>query len=277
MQETAEQHIPVGTKPSWFGRITEILRIRPKQTAVMPPPTSPLPEPAVIKPTVLTKSPAKPPTPTTAKQPALSGKELRALRIAEYLKSKGAEKRTETQIPFQPVAQPTTTTLSSKPEAIPANRELLLSREQIPWLEQPSVRIPLELRTPPGTPGGKFLYADFIHGRKLTEAANHLAKQRGVDVDKFTFTHLTEDFLKSGRHPFIKFILNPLGDKPIYCIYDRDGHRVYFIRRDPIEGFPVIIRVAACDKERQKDVLTTISDWKKEKRVKRRIERRGKN
>lgn len=247
MAELAEQ----------FRWLTNIFRGRPPQTVETPSPISPVPEPAV--------------------QTKVIPQEPRAIRRArtkeEYLRWKEAEGRTEAQMPEAPIASPKT---EVKP-AIISNQEFLLTREQIPWLEQPSVTIPLELKDFPGTPGRKFLFADFIHGRKLQEAANHLAKQRGVDIDKLTFTHLTEDFLRSGRHPYIKDILNPLTDKPIYCIYNPSGPRVYFMRRDAIQGFPVIIRLAACDKERQTEVLTTISDWGKEKRIKRRLQRRGKN
>lgn len=218
------------------------------------------------------KPPVVPPVPVTVQEPRIPRDERRAQQKAEYEQWKAAERQTSVPKHPQATTKPAEVVTPPATEVKPANQQLLLTRNQIPWLERQDISIPLELMTFKGTSSERFLFADFIHGRKLTEAAAHLVEQRGVSIDSLTFTHLTPEFLKSGRHPYIKLIHDPVTNKPIYCIYNPSGPRVYIMRRNEIQGFPVIIRIAACDKERQIQVLTTISNWKAK-----RVKREGKN
>src|SRR3989338_4680570 len=267
MTELAEQQIP---KPSIVRWITERFRGKPSLTPEPPPPIFPQPEPV--------RKPVVPPASPVTEAPKIPRAQRRATKHAEYERWKSAARQSEPDnTPLQARIEPAAvsrlavTEIRPKPADLPSgikervvfNQQLLLTRDQIPWLEQKDIRIPLELITVEGTSGERYLYADFIHGRSLVDAARQLIDNRG-NIDDLFFSHMPS-FLKYGRHPYIKMIHEPKTEKPIYCVYNNDGPRVYFMRYDRLQDIPVIVRIAACDKERQIQVLTTISNWSRKR------------
>lgn len=136
-------------------------------------------------------------------------------------------------------------------------QSLAVGREDIPWLDRDSAQIPLSQVTLRGD-GQKFFYGDFICGKKLNRAAGQLDEHRRTIANNLFDSHIP-DFIRYGHHPYIKSVSDRVTEKPIYNIHNKGGQRVYFMRFDRLQGIPVVVRVAVCDKDRQGDVLSTLT------------------
>lgn len=270
MAETAEQ-APITSKPSLFRRIIERFRPLPQQEVNTPTQNFLTPE-KESQPQIQTQK--VPTASTVSDELRLPKKERKRLKQVKYEEWKATQKQVESPSKIKTkgsevVSYPTAPAQEVKPsnlppgikESIPSDHLFTFTIKDIPWLEQKEVKVPLELVTEEGTDGQKFFYADFIHGKDLLEAEYQLVKQQGKSADNLFFSHIGEFLRRGGRHPYIKLIHDPKTDKPIYCAYNDSGPRVYFMRFDRIEGIPIIIHIATCDKERQIQVLTTISNW----------------
>lgn len=135
---------------------------------------------------------------------------------------------------------------------------LSLASSDLPWLGQASLQRPLAEITLAGNDGQKFLYGSAILGKDLVGAADQLDKHRSGITNNLFYSHLPE-FIKSGTHPYIKMVHDASTERPIYNIYNKGGQRVYFMRFDKLQGMPVILRVAVCDKDRQAQVLGVLT------------------
>lgn len=240
--EVAEQ-APVSTKPSWFSRTFNHLLGRPKQAAekltenvsqAVPPQTAE----------------AKPPV---QEDPNLSGKPRREAKKEAYLEWKQTAAK-------QPEKVATQVESSVSPIVTPSEKkvgmEKRIRKEDLPWLDQQEVRVSLGKISLPG--GISFFYGDMVYGKKLTEAKSQLDEHRKRIADNLLFSHLP-GFVRDGYHPYIKQVDGRVTHRPIYNVYNKGGQRVYFMRFDTLQGIPVIIRIAVCDKAREDEVLSVIT------------------
>lgn len=134
---------------------------------------------------------------------------------------------------------------------------LVIGQTDLPWLDSNPIRVSLAEITLKGD-GQKLLFGSAIYGKELTEAANQLDKHRSRIANNLFYSHIP-DFIRSSHHPYIKVIHDATTERPIYNVYNKGGQRVYFMRFDRLQGIPVIIRIAVCDKDREAKVLGVIT------------------
>lgn len=255
MAEAAEFN-PITSRPSWFSRIKARFQGKPPQEV----------EGLFKNPPDLTVQ--APPAPTA---PMLSRQERRRLKQEKYEKWKATSQTDSTVRPKTRPAEisgPIATEV--KPEIRPADlpygvrervaspQELLLTREEIPWLEQAEVKVPLELMTLDTTNGEKFLYGDFIHGKRLLKAMSQMREGELRSADTALFVQLSE-LIQKGRAPDVEKVHNHVTGREILETGNQAGQRVYFMRFDRLQGIPVIIRIAVANKDRMIQVFRVIS------------------
>lgn len=204
----------------------------------------------------------KPTFPETTPQVTGVGKAARDARKAAYIESRSKPTEEITMLPPAQKDEPLVTNSEVKAQGLPSGFEkvrrseqsLIVSQKDFPWLAQESRSISLVEITLAGSDNQRFFYGSAILGKELTEAADQLDKHRSKIANNLLYSHLPE-FIRSGSHPYIKLVHDPVTERPIYNVYNKGGQRVYFMRFDKLQGIPVIIRVAVCDKDRQAQVL----------------------
>lgn len=136
-----------------------------------------------------------------------------------------------------------------------SGKSLELTRGELPWLpEKEQINLVL-VRA--GGDGKEFLYGSAIRGHALRSAADQLDEHRSQLVNNLFYTHLP-DFIE-GRSAHISVLTHERTPRKIYYVGNPGGQRGYFIRFDNLEGKPVIIRVAVCDKSQQLKVLEVLT------------------
>lgn len=250
--EVAEQ-TPIVNKTSWFSRVVN--RLFPKTWENIPPASVPQPQAEVITQNV-----------SLPEKPAVrNDRSAREARKAAYV----AAKSQSTEIVILPPAhqeKPKVSQSEVRAPGLPSSfqevrkseQSLAVSQKDLPWLEQESHSIPLVEITLAGSDRQRFFYGSAILGKALVEAAKQLDKHRSGITNNLLYSHLPE-FIRSNNHPYIKLVHDPATERPIYNVYNKGGQRVYFMRFDKLQGIPVIIRVAVCDKDRQAQVLGMIT------------------
>lgn len=133
---------------------------------------------------------------------------------------------------------------------------LRLTRAEMPWLTSDREDIPLAKISLKG--GGAFYLGSAIRDKRLIQAADALDKRRSEMTNSLFYTHIP-DFVNTGRGPYISLLGNSRSEKPIFYIGNKSGQRVYFMPFDRLQGIPVIIRVAACDKNTEGVVLGVLT------------------
>lgn len=252
MAEVAE--LPV------IGWIAQRFRGKPQSTVETPPLISPPPEPAI----------AVPKAPVTVQEPKLSREERRAKKKAEYAQRKAAEQQTSITAsppaaiaPAEVVTPPVT---EEKPANLPSGikervrfpQSLSISREEIRWLEEDKVQVPLELMTLATTEEEQFLYGSLIHGKKLKRLLGQMTGSELESADDLLFVQLSE-LMQKRSAPDIEMVHNHITARPIFETGNRKGQRVYFMRFDNLQGIPVIIRIAAANNHKITEVFSVIS------------------
>lgn len=130
--------------------------------------------------------------------------------------------------------------------------KIVIGRNEIPWLPQDE-EIQLKRRILPD--GQEFLLASLIRGKKLIDAANKLDRKGKHVTDNLLNSFLAE-FLRS---PHSKVVTQAITRKPIYYVGNPAGQRVYLMRFGSIEGLPIFLRLAVCDKVGQPQVLSVLT------------------
>ena len=129
-----------------------------------------------------------------------------------------------------------------------------INRRDLPWIAEEALSIPLaKIRSQ----NGGFLFGSAIRGKALVDAASGLDEHRSTVTNNLLHTHLPQ--FAEGFNPHVKIAENTRTLQPIFYVGNKSGQRVYFMRFGKIEGMPVIIRIAACDKAKQLDVLGVIT------------------
>lgn len=118
-----------------------------------------------------------------------------------------------------------------------------ISRTTLPWLprEEPETLIRLALVT--RRDNTQFYIGNVIRGRLVEIAQNVGANNLDIEANNIFYATI-EKFLDGCR--MIGRISNPKSDRDIHYDGNRRGVRVYFMKLDPIEGRPVIIRIGIC-------------------------------
>lgn len=146
--------------------------------------------------------------------------------------------------------------LASPFELVSEGPQITLTRRDLPWLPQENEKIKLKRVAVQG--GGIFYLAGCTRGKKLVDAANQLDEHRSKITNKL-FNSRIGEFIK-GYNVNVKTLINSVATRPVYYVGNPGGQRVYFMRFDNIDGFPVIIRIASCDKSAQSDVLSVLTN-----------------
>lgn len=142
----------------------------------------------------------------------------------------------------------------SAKEVTRSNSAITLSRADLPWLPAENVRVPLVNFA---ANGREFLFGSEISDKDLVKAASHLDAHRSEICNNLLHTHLPE--FAEGYSEHVKVVANHRSRQPIFYAGNKGGQRVYFMRFGKIDGKPVIVKVAVCDKARQEDVLVVLT------------------
>lgn len=135
--------------------------------------------------------------------------------------------------------------------------QLEISRTDLPWL--PNKLEKASLVKIKAQNGVEFYLGSLVRGKRLVEAAQQMDRQRSDTTTNILYNLLPE-FLERNTHSRVKSIIHGVAEKSIYYAGNPSGQRVYFMRLGDREGLPVVVKVAACDKARQMDVLATLTN-----------------
>jgi hypothetical protein len=139
-----------------------------------------------------------------------------------------------------------------------AAQPITLGSEDLPWLDSP-VELSAALVTMEDTTCPPFLVASAIRASdKLVDAANGMTKGQRENTDNMFWSRIG-GFVRDGYHSRIETMPEPATKEPIYVMRNNGGQRVYFASRRAEDGTQTIIRLAACDKNKQGRVMNVIS------------------
>lgn len=141
-------------------------------------------------------------------------------------------------------------------ESVKEGSHLTITRRDVPWLPTESERIRLKRVGVSG--GAEFYLASATRGKKLVEAASELDEHRSKIANSLFNSRISE-FIR-GYAVNVKTLIHSVAKRTVYYVGNPGGQRVYFMRFDNMDGLPVIIRIAACDKSAQTDVLSVLTD-----------------
>lgn len=136
------------------------------------------------------------------------------------------------------------------------DQRLELTKADLPWLPEEKTAIPLVRIRLEG--GNEFYLGSAIKEKRLRIAANQLDQHRSQLTNSLLYSHVP-DLVIRGHNPYIRIVNNARSERPIYYVGNRGGQRVYFARFDKLQGIPVIIRIAVCDKNMEEVVLSVIT------------------
>src|SRR3990167_10127313 len=140
------------------------------------------------------------------------------------------------------------------PEVQRGSHSIRINQNDIPWLETPTHRVELVTMRHGSV---EFLFGSAIQSKRLLEAARQLDGHRSDICNNLLYSHLPA--YAEGFHPRISTVTNVRTRQPIFEIGNKGGQRVFFMRFGRIEGRPVIVKVAVCDKARENKVLSQIT------------------
>ena len=140
-------------------------------------------------------------------------------------------------------------------EAERADAKVRIHKTDLPWLPGGFHEAHLiKMRTG----NQEFLFGSAIIGRALTDAANQLDAHRSEICNNLLYTHLPS--FAAGYNPKVATLAHAITNKPIFYIWNKGGQRVYFMRFGNLDRMPIIVKIAACDKANQTDVLSVLTD-----------------
>lgn len=130
-----------------------------------------------------------------------------------------------------------------------------LQRGEVPWLPEDYHEAQL-VRVRVGS--SQFFFGSAIRGQKLIDAASQLDAHRSQICNSLIYTHVPS--YTDGFNPNVRLLKNSRAKFPIFEIGNKGGQRVFFMRlTDNLDYLPVIIKIAACDKAKENQVLATIT------------------
>lgn len=146
-----------------------------------------------------------------------------------------------------------------------AETSLEITERDLPWMDKKHLDSKTRIKIVPlayiRIEGDiQFYLGSAIVNDNLVDAAERLDSQgpKGSEItNKVLYAHLPE-YIK-GTTGIADPVDNPRSERPIYYVGSRQGKRIYFIRFDNKDGVPIILKIAACDKDRQQQVLRVIA------------------
>lgn len=129
-----------------------------------------------------------------------------------------------------------------------------LDKSDLPWLDAESHQVSL-VRMRVGA--SVFLFGSAINSKRLVDAASELDEHRSEITNNLLYTHLPQ--FAEGYNPHVTMLENSSTRLPIFYVKNNGGQRVYFMRFGRLDNMPIIIRIAACDKASQTEVLSTLT------------------
>src|SRR3989344_2017201 len=140
------------------------------------------------------------------------------------------------------------------PEVARTGKSITIRKEDIPWLETPAHKVELVTMRHGSV---EFLFGSAIQSKRLREAARQLDGHRSDICNNLLYSHLPQ--YSEGFHPKVTPVKNSVTRQPMFEIGNKGGQRVFFMRFGKIEGKPVIVKIAVCDKARENKVLSQIT------------------
>lgn len=130
-----------------------------------------------------------------------------------------------------------------------------LQKSAVPWLPEEYYETHL-VKMRVGS--NQYLFGSAIRGRSLVDAANQLDAHRSQICNNLLYTHLPS--YAEGFNPHATILKNSRAVFPTFEIRNKGGQRVFFMRlADNLDNMPVIVKIAACDKATENQVLSTIT------------------
>lgn len=144
-------------------------------------------------------------------------------------------------------------------EAKQAGKEITITKNEAPWMRDEVTRVNLSHITLNG--GESFYLGSAITHPALVKEAEKLGKQ-GPDVQKRAneiFYKQVAAFMRTDYNPDVPMVTDRRTNRKLYYAKNHQGERMYFMEFDKMGKERVIIRIAACSKNGQDNVLKLIA------------------
>lgn len=141
------------------------------------------------------------------------------------------------------------------------DQKVVIGDHTLPWLSQP-YELTISECTLQG--GKKFFLASAIGSSpKLVEAARGMTEGQRRNTDNMFYSRIPA-IVGQGYSPSVESLPSPVTEFPIYVMRNNGGQRVYFARvhlglAEERSTGPAILRLAACDKNKQALVISVLS------------------
>jgi hypothetical protein len=133
--------------------------------------------------------------------------------------------------------------------------------ETLPWLQEPT---DLTLARCTLDSGESFLMANVVGTNdRLIQAAKGLSEQQTKNVNNMFYSRLPQ-YVSEGHSPAVDTMVDVVTPFPIKVMRNNGGQRVYFgvtqLQLADGDTRPVLLRIGACDKNKQALVIKTIAN-----------------
>jgi hypothetical protein len=137
----------------------------------------------------------------------------------------------------------------------------LVSDDQLPWLDGSAK---LSLASCEVQNGQTFLLANAVGTHpNLIAAAESMNGQQQKSVNNMFYSRI-QSFVENGHAPNVETMNNQATEFPIHVMRNKSGQRVYFglatLQGESGSSLPVVIRLGACDKNKQGLVMSVLAD-----------------
>lgn len=149
--------------------------------------------------------------------------------------------------------------------------QCVVTPDQLPWLREPLRVNVAECRL--GSGESFYLGSAISANPDLVKAAEGMTDGQRRIVDSMFYSRLVE-FMRTKYSSGVELLFNPTTDFPIYALKNKGGQRAYFSLLDlPVEPNTgesesvrqIVLRLAVCDKNRQKFVMKHLASGKSDK------------
>jgi hypothetical protein len=164
-------------------------------------------------------------------------------------------------MPEQQLHIPNPNIPSGYESAIDLRERAVIDSSVLPWVKEP---VEIGVSECVLQSGETFQMASAISTHpKLVEAANGMTDKQRRNTDNMFYSRIPEIII-TGYSPNVETMDIPSTDFPIFTMRNGGGQRVYFARTrlmigDKMSEEPVILRLAAIDKNKQDLVMSVLS------------------
>lgn len=133
-----------------------------------------------------------------------------------------------------------------------------LKAEEFPWL-QTDTTLSTALVTMEDVTCPPFRFGSAIGtNAKLVQAAEGMSEGQSRNADNMLWSRIG-GFVRDKHSSSVEKMPESSTASPIHVLRNNGGQRVYFIAREAQDGVIEVIRLAACDKNKQGDVMSRLS------------------